>query len=112
MARSAPARRLVGVRLLGQSADGVLQAALEFRPHVLFMHLPLGEGPSGLDLTRQLRQRPELRHVLIAAVTGWARVQDKFDAHAAGIDCFFVKPFDIDELVEVVRSLDCDKLVA
>lgn len=61
---------------------------------------------------RALRRQPQLQHLLIAAVTSYVLERDKAAACAAGIDCFFAKPIDIEEVVETVRTLDCERLVA
>lgn len=99
------------VRTFLSAADAV-QEIVRYRPHVVFLELGLADGPSGLDLARALRRHPELRHLLIAAVTSYVLERDKAAAYAAGIDCFFAKPIDIKEVAETVRTLDCERLVA
>ena len=88
------------------AAAEVLPAAVEFRPDAVLLDLSLGAGGSGLEVARQIREQPELQHVLLVAVTGWTRPQDRSRAAASGIDHFFLKPAEPDELVQLIREID------
>lgn len=88
------------------AAAEVLPAAVQFRPDAVLLDLSLGAGGSGLDVARQIRERPELQHVLLVAVTGWTRPQDRSRAADSGIDHFLLKPAEPDELVRLIRAIE------
>lgn len=78
------------------------RAALEvlsdgFLPHVIVLDLsmPVMSGP---ELHRALRQHPEWAHIPIVIVTGDAR-----DAAPLAVEAVLTKPFDLDELLNLVR---------
>ena len=88
------------------AADDVLPAAVKFRPDAVLLDLSLGEGGSGLDVARQIKEQPELQHVLLVAVTGWTRPQDRSLAAASGFSHFLLKPAEPDDLVKLIQAID------
>jgi signal transduction histidine kinase/CheY-like chemotaxis protein len=68
-----------------------LSAAAEFLPDVVLLDIGL-PVMNGYTVARTLRQRPELNHVHIAAVTGWGQEEDRRKAREAGCDSHFTKP--------------------
>ena len=60
-------------------------------------------GESGVDLLVALTAAPELRSIRSVLITGQAGHQDTIRAiNEAGLDWYFSKPWDPDELVSVV----------
>ncbi|USX16768.1 response regulator [Oxalobacteraceae bacterium OTU3CAMAD1] len=59
----------------------------------------------GYEATRMLRQSPLFDDLPIVALTAGAFKSQQEEARAAGMDAFVAKPFNVDELMEVVRSL-------
>jgi len=92
------------------ASDGVsgLARARELRPDTMLCDIDLPDM-SGYDLARALRAEDCLRGVLLVAVSGYTRRQDRERARAAGFDLCFSKPVDLD-LLE--RSLTADPLAA
>ncbi len=87
--------------------EAVAYEVSRFRPHVIFLDLALGTGPSGLDVARQLRARERSGgRPLIAVVSGWTRDSDRVAARAAGCDLFFTKGSEPQNLVEVALHGD------
>ncbi len=86
-----------------EAADGpgALRAAAEFEPDTVLLDVGL-PGMSGYEVARRLRQTPDLRGVLIVALTGFGRDSDADRARQAGADLHFVKPIDPDLLRVVV----------
>ena len=79
-------------------------AVLEgFRPALILMDIQL-PGMSGLELTRQLRNWPELAQVPILALTAYAMKTDEEAALEAGCNGFLAKPIDTRSLTSVIRS--------
>ncbi|HWT46658.1 MAG TPA: hypothetical protein VN085_11865, partial [Vicinamibacterales bacterium] len=56
----------------------------------------------GYELAQRLRALPRNRDLLLAAVTGYGRAQDRAAAHRAGFDAYLVKPVDLGELEELL----------
>ncbi|USX23213.1 response regulator [Oxalobacteraceae bacterium OTU3REALA1] len=59
----------------------------------------------GYEATRMLRQSPLFDDLPIVALTAGAFKSQQEEARAAGMDAFVAKPFNVDELMEVVRRL-------
>ncbi len=80
------------VRTAGDAVS-TLASIEELRPDLILMDLQL-PGMDGLELTRRLKQRPELDDVRIVAVTSYAMSGDEERALAAGCDGYMSKPID------------------
>lgn len=87
-------------------AADVVPAALGFRPDAVLLDLSLGASGSGLEVARQIRQHPALQQVLLVAVTGWTRPQDRAQAAACGFDHFLVKPAAPEQMIELICAID------
>jgi signal transduction histidine kinase/DNA-binding response OmpR family regulator len=62
---------------------------------------------NGFEATAQIRlqEKGSNRHIPIIAMTARAMKEDKEECLAAGMDAYVSKPFRIDELIEVIKSL-------
>lgn len=87
---------------VGDGRDA-LPTALAFAPDVVLLDLGL-PGVSGFEVARQLRAAG-LADVVLVAVTGWVREQDRREAAGAGIDHFLVKPTCPNELERLLSSV-------
>jgi signal transduction histidine kinase/ActR/RegA family two-component response regulator len=56
----------------------------------------------GFELARRIRSTPGNSRVRLIALSGWGQVEDRARAEAAGFDCHFTKPADIDALIAAV----------
>ena len=83
------------------SAEDALAVLQEFRPRLILVDIQL-PGMNGLDLTRRLKSDPELRHVVIVALTSYAMKGDDEKALAAGCDGYVTKPIDTRELPTLI----------
>jgi CheY-like chemotaxis protein len=81
-----------------------LQAALQFRPEVILLDIGLPRGMDGYEVARRLRSQEAFREVLLVAVTGYAREQDRREAFAAGFDVHLPKPFGVEELKRLLAT--------
>jgi CheY-like chemotaxis protein len=74
-------------------------------PHVVIADIGM-PGMDGLQLIRAIRQMPEpARSVPAAALTAYARAQDRITSLASGFHMHLVKPIDPLELVVAVATL-------
>jgi PAS domain S-box-containing protein len=83
--------------------DGVaaLKAARTNRPDVMLVDISL-PGIDGYEVARRMRADPELAGVMLIALTGYGRDEDRHRAIAAGFDHHLVKPIDPTTLHAVV----------
>jgi CheY-like chemotaxis protein len=89
--------------LLAANGMEVMALVRAQQPHLLLLDLmmPLLDG---FAVARQLKSSPDTAHIPIVAISALARPGDREDALAAGCDNFVRKPFDIDDLENVVRA--------
>jgi signal transduction histidine kinase len=81
-----------------------LDVARDFRPDVVLLDLGL-PVMDGFELARRFRQQPETKDVLLVALTGYARDDDRRRSKDAGFDLHLVKPVRLDELqAAITRS--------
>jgi CheY-like chemotaxis protein len=59
----------------------------------------------GYEVARRIRRDPTLNGVVLVALTGYGRAEDKERSLAAGFDYHLVKPVDLDALSELVGRL-------
>jgi CheY-like chemotaxis protein len=92
-------RRGYRVMVAGDGAEAV-RLAVEAGPRVVLMDIEI-PGLGGVEATVQLKaQRPEIP---VIAVTAHAMSGDRERFMAAGCDGFLSKPYDIAQLLDVVR---------
>jgi CheY-like chemotaxis protein len=100
------AREVSGLAPLRVVAVGDAQAAwravAEQPPHLVILDLKL-PGESGFALCRRLRADPRCRGTRIVVLSAHPAAEAEREAVAAGCDAFVAKPFQLDELLAVVR---------
>jgi two-component system CheB/CheR fusion protein len=85
-----------------------LEAARANIPDLMLIDIGL-PGMTGYEVAKAIRADASLKHLVLVALTGYGRAEDKAQAMAAGFDYHLVKPVDIDALGNVVsrvRSAD------
>jgi signal transduction histidine kinase/CheY-like chemotaxis protein len=86
--------------------DGVaaLRLAESEAPDVILSDIGL-PGMDGYELARQLRARPAFGRVVLVALSGYGRDEDRRLAAEAGFDHHMVKPPDLDALVRLIGNV-------
>jgi CheY-like chemotaxis protein len=84
----------------GQEA---LDVVGRFQPDVVLMDMRM-PVLDGLEATRRLRQSEALRDVIVIAVSASAYGHHREQYLAAGADDFLSKPFQLEELLELLRA--------
>jgi hypothetical protein len=86
------------------ATDGQKAVALarETPPALILMDMQL-PGLGGLEVARQIKADPLLAGTPIAALTAMAMRGDREEILAAGLDDYLAKPFEPQELMELVR---------
>lgn len=94
-----------------ETKDGlnVPSLAREIRPDLILMDIQLPEI-SGFDITRNLKQEPDLRDIPVIAVTAFAMKDDEERILKAGCEAYISKPISIMPFLQIVeRFLNTDK---
>ncbi|MDP2036469.1 MAG: response regulator [Ignavibacteria bacterium] len=85
----------------GQTA---LEKADSNQYDLILMDVNLGRGMTGLDITKNLKQRPNYANVPIIAITAFAMKGDKEEFLQAGFDHYLAKPFTREELRATIKK--------
>jgi len=91
----------VSVAYDGRTAMGILAHE---QPDFIVLDLMLPDK-DGLDITRHIRSRPELRHVYILMLTARVEDMDKILGLEVGADDYVTKPFNPREIVARMRAV-------
>jgi two-component system CheB/CheR fusion protein len=73
------------------------------RPDIAILDVGL-PGIDGFEVSRRIRQDPNLSHIVLVALTGYGRASDRSASRAAGFDEHLVKPVKIEQLLEVLAN--------
>ncbi|HEX2474753.1 MAG TPA: GAF domain-containing protein, partial [Lacipirellulaceae bacterium] len=68
-----------------------LEIAQNYRPEMIFLDIGM-PGMDGYEVARRLREHPDLKDVVLAALTGWGQQEDRRRSAEAGFDHHLVKP--------------------
>lgn len=91
------------LRLFGNEAemahDGerAITVAVEFRPHLVLMDLSLPKL-GGLEAGKRIREVLHPDSVVVVAMTGWGRDEDRARSLEYGFDSHLTKPVDFTQL--------------
>jgi two-component system OmpR family response regulator len=89
--------------------DGLsaLELAEEFKPDAALLDIGL-PGLNGYELARKLRSHSSGQKLLLIAVTGYGRFEDRARSKNAGFDCHLVKPVDPHALSALLKKRHTD----
>jgi len=96
---------------LAYDGPGALAALGEFSADVALIDIGL-PGISGYEVARQIRERPQWRHMTLIAQTGWGRDSDRDNSGQAGFDHHFTKPLNHEALEKVLDQTQAPNLDA
>lgn len=88
-----------------QTRDGLeaLKLARAQRPDLILMDIQLPEV-SGLEVTRWLKQDPDLKNIPVIAVTAFAMRGDEERIRAGGCQGYLPKPISVEKLIGTVKQ--------
>jgi PAS domain S-box-containing protein len=98
------------MRILGYAVavahDGAeaVELAASWRPAVVLMDIGMPRM-SGLEAARAIRERAGGDRPWLIALSGWGQAEDRRKSSEAGFDHHFVKPVDVESLIELIREL-------
>jgi two-component system, sensor histidine kinase len=92
------------VEVAADGASGVRLAAAAPGPDVAFIDIGL-PGFDGYEVARRIREAPGRRAIVLVALTGYGRPEDRLRARAAGFDHHVTKPLTMEQLAEILYGL-------
>ena len=99
------------LELLGHEASGATDGESgvvrieTIKPDVAFVDVGM-PGMSGFDVASHVRRHSWGHSILLIALTGWGRPEDREQCHDAGFDHVAVKPVDIDYLRVMLERIE------
>ena len=86
--------------------DGLkaVKAAIEYRPDIVLLDIGL-PGLNGYEVAKQLRAHPDMKHVVLVALTGYGQDSDRQTSSAAGFTHHLVKPARFEELQKILAMV-------
>jgi two-component system cell cycle response regulator DivK len=103
MLKSRLERKGFSVIVARDGAEGIAMA-VDQKPALILMDLSL-PVIDGWEATRQLKARPDTRHIPIIVITAHAMEGDRESALATGCDDFDTKPVQFPRLLGKIQSL-------
>ena len=87
-----------------QTKDGLeaMKLAREHRPDLILMDIQLPEI-SGLEVTKWLKEDPDLRLIPVIAVTAFAMKGDEEKIRQGGCEAYIAKPISVTKFLETVE---------
>ena len=85
----------------GEDGAHAIQLVAEHRPDVAFIDIGL-PVMNGFEVAQQIRRHPELKDVILVALTGYGNTQDVQRALAAGFDMHVTKPAELKTLEQIL----------
>ena len=87
-----------------QTKDGMeaLDIAREHRPDLILMDIQLPEV-SGLEVTKWLKDDPQLKSIPVVAVTAFAMKGDEERIREGGCEAYLSKPISVGKFIETIR---------
>ncbi len=88
------------------ASDGFagLRLAVERHPDLIVSDVMMPEM-TGWDVLARLREDPQTRAIPVVLLTARGAPEDRVHGHAQGADAYLTKPFQVGELLTVIRSL-------
>ncbi len=92
----------------GEKALDYLQKKNEYgnavTPHLVLLDLNLPKK-SGLEVLEEVKKIEGIKRIPIIVLSTSAREKDILDCYDAYANCFFTKPLDMDEFMELIASI-------
>ena len=85
------------------NGSNVLDLARDNNPDLIIMDIQLPEI-SGLDVTRDLKNDEELKHIPIVAVTAFAMKGDEQKIRDGGCEDYISKPISVSHFMDVINK--------
>ncbi len=81
-----------------------VQVALDYQPDVVLLDIGL-PGLNGYQVAKRIRQDPNLKNVVLVALTGYGQEADRQTALEAGFNHHLVKPARLEQLQKILATV-------
>jgi two-component system cell cycle response regulator DivK len=87
-----------------QTKDGreAMEMTEEYHPDLILMDIQLPKI-SGLEITRQIKQKDDLKSIPVIAVTAFAMKGDEEKIREGGCEAYIAKPISVTNFLETVQ---------
>jgi signal transduction histidine kinase/ActR/RegA family two-component response regulator len=86
------------------SGTAALEILKTYAADLVFLDIGM-PGMDGYEVARRLREQPGMKHVVLAALTGWGQREDRRRTNEAGFNYHLVKPPDPQAVEGILASL-------
>lgn len=86
-----------------RSGTEALDLARAHQPDLILMDIQLPEV-SGLDVTKQLKEDPDLHRIPVIAVTAFAMKGDEERIRQGGCEAYISKPISVPKFIETIKT--------
>ena len=81
-----------------------VELARAWRPAIVLLDIGMPRM-DGLDAARAIRRLPGGERMVLIALSGWGQHEDRRKSQEAGFDHHFVKPLDVEVLIDLIGAL-------
>ncbi len=92
------------VAIAAENGREALSLVEQHRPHLIVTDIAMPKM-DGFAFIRQIRSQPALRLLPVVFLTGRDETADRIAGYQLGCDAYLAKPFELPELLAVVRNL-------
>jgi two-component system, chemotaxis family, response regulator Rcp1 len=89
----------------GEQALAYLRDERVERPDLVLLDLNLPRK-NGLEVLEEIRHDPELRTTPVIMLTTSSSARDVAASYDRGVNCYVVKPLDLDDFTELVQAIN------
>lgn len=87
-----------------ENGQEAIELVDKHKPHLIVTDIAMPEM-DGYDLVKRIRSRPAFRLLPVIFLTAHTAIQSRIRGYQLGCDNYLPKPFELDELGVVIRSL-------
>ena len=90
---------------LAENGDDALELAGKSNYPLILMDINLGNGVSGIEISKQIKNLDGYQNTAIVALTAYAAPDDKDNFIASGLTHYLAKPFNKATIINFVKSI-------
>jgi DNA-binding NarL/FixJ family response regulator len=90
--------------IMAENGQNALAMVGQYQPHLIVTDVTMPEM-DGYELIRQVRRQPAFRLLPVIFLTARTNTDDRIKGYQLGCDAYLPKPFELNELMAVVRNL-------
>lgn len=90
--------------VMSENGQSALEMVSQHQPHLIVTDVTMPQM-DGYELIRQVRRQPAFRLLPVIFLTARTNTHERIKGYQLGCDAYLPKPFELNELVAVVRNL-------